>query len=265
MQRSNSVTSTCPAPSGTGPDMESTRKRSGLPASHQSVREPWSSPSSSSSLPSITLIFPTSLHLLQHEQWQLKLPSDYYRPDTWYPLPCLIFRKFTSKPSWQVLGTSHTEPSVSNPSLHFKILGRSCVSQDFWENGEEVSDLRQQGPSWPSSVNLPLSRKCVHPSNIYLVSIMFSGFPCGSDGKETVCSSRDVCSISGSGRSPGERNGNPLQCFCLKNSKDRGAFASMALQRVGHDWATNTNTHVVKQQTSCQRYNSELAPLMRPV
>ena len=93
------ITSTCPASSGTGPDMESTRKRIGLPASHQSVHEPWSSPSSSSSRPIITFISPTSLHLLQLEQWQLKLPSDYYRPDTWYPLPCLIFRKFTSKPS----------------------------------------------------------------------------------------------------------------------------------------------------------------------
>ena len=31
-------------------------------------------------------------------------------------------------------------------------------------------------------------------------------------------------SISGSGRSPGERNGNPLQYSCLENSMDRGAW-----------------------------------------
>ena len=36
------------------------------------------------------------------------------------------------------------------------------------------------------------------------------GFPGGSDGKESACSSGDVGSIPGSGRSPGERNGNPL-------------------------------------------------------
>ena len=34
---------------------------------------------------------------------------------------------------------------------------------------------------------------------------------------------RDVCSICGSGRSPGEGNGNPLQYSCLENPKDGGA------------------------------------------
>ena len=31
-------------------------------------------------------------------------------------------------------------------------------------------------------------------------------------------------SIPGSGRSPGEGNGNPLQYFCLENRIDRGAW-----------------------------------------
>ena len=34
---------------------------------------------------------------------------------------------------------------------------------------------------------------------------------------------RDVGLIPGSGRSPGEGNGNPLQYSCLENSMDRGA------------------------------------------
>ena len=34
----------------------------------------------------------------------------------------------------------------------------------------------------------------------------------------------DVGSIPGSGRSPGEENGNPLQCSCLENPMDRGAW-----------------------------------------
>ena len=37
---------------------------------------------------------------------------------------------------------------------------------------------------------------------------------------------RDACSIPGSGRSPGEGNGNPLQYSCLENSMDRGAWYS---------------------------------------
>ena len=36
-------------------------------------------------------------------------------------------------------------------------------------------------------------------------------------------SNRDPGSIPGSGRSPGEGNGNPLQYSCLKNFMDSGA------------------------------------------
>ena len=35
---------------------------------------------------------------------------------------------------------------------------------------------------------------------------------------------RDVGSVPGSGRSPGEGNGNPLQCSCLENPMDRGVW-----------------------------------------
>ena len=46
-------------------------------------------------------------------------------------------------------------------------------------------------------------------------------------GKESACSvgdARDVSSIPGWGRSPGEENGNPLQYSCLENSRDRGTW-----------------------------------------
>ena len=38
----------------------------------------------------------------------------------------------------------------------------------------------------------------------------------------------------------GEGNGNPLQCSCLENPRDResGGLPSMGLHRVGHDWST---------------------------
>ena len=41
--------------------------------------------------------------------------------------------------------------------------------------------------------------------------------------------SRDVGSVPGSGRSPGEENGNPLQCSCLDNPMDRGAWRLQSL------------------------------------
>ena len=49
-------------------------------------------------------------------------------------------------------------------------------------------------------------------------------FPGGSDGKASVYNAGDPGSISGSGISAGERNGNPLQYYCLENPMDRGAW-----------------------------------------
>ena len=46
----------------------------------------------------------------------------------------------------------------------------------------------------------------------------------GSDGKVSVYNAGDPGSIPGSGRSPGEANGNPLQDYCLENPMDRGAW-----------------------------------------
>ena len=49
-------------------------------------------------------------------------------------------------------------------------------------------------------------------------------FPGGSDGKASVYKAGDPGSIPGSGRSPGEGNGNPLQYSGLENPMDRGAW-----------------------------------------
>ena len=53
-------------------------------------------------------------------------------------------------------------------------------------------------------------------------------FPGGSDSKASACSAGDLGSIPGSGRSPGEGNGNPLQYSCLENPTDgRGWWATI--------------------------------------
>ena len=49
-------------------------------------------------------------------------------------------------------------------------------------------------------------------------------FPGGSDGKASAYNVGDLGSIPGSGRSPGEGNGNPLQDSCLENPMDRRAW-----------------------------------------
>jgi len=57
----------------------------------------------------------------------------------------------------------------------------------------------------------------------------------GSDGKESACNVGDLGLIPGSGRSPGEGNGYPLQHSCLENSMDRGAWRA-TVHRVPKSW-----------------------------
>ena len=67
-------------------------------------------------------------------------------------------------------------------------------------------------------------------------------FPCISVGKESACNARDLGLIPGSGRSPGEEKGNPLQYSFLPGEfpMDRGAWQATVhgVARVGHDLAT---------------------------
>ena len=53
------------------------------------------------------------------------------------------------------------------------------------------------------------------------------GFPGGTTGKESTCNAGDAGDkglITGLGRSPGRRNGNPLQYSCLENPINREAW-----------------------------------------
>ena len=55
-------------------------------------------------------------------------------------------------------------------------------------------------------------------------SLPLNNFPGGSDGKASAYNAGDLGLIPGSGRSPGEGNGNPLQYSCLENPMDREAW-----------------------------------------
>ena len=80
-------------------------------------------------------------------------------------------------------------------------------------------------------------------------------FPSGSDGKESACNVGEPGSIPGSGRSPGEGNGYPLQYSCLGNLTDRGAWqATVHRFTERQNWATNTHTRItysIKQFLTC--------------
>ena len=53
------------------------------------------------------------------------------------------------------------------------------------------------------------------------------GFPCSSISKESACNAGHLSLIPGSGRSPGEGNGNPPHYSCLENPMDRGAWQAI--------------------------------------
>ena len=61
------------------------------------------------------------------------------------------------------------------------------------------------------------------------------GFPDDSDGKEFACSAGDPGSTPELGRSPGEGNSYLLQCSCLKNPVDGGAWQA-TVHGVAKSW-----------------------------
>ena len=68
---------------------------------------------------------------------------------------------------------------------------------------------------------MEVGRRSKRKGYVYTFSL---GFPGGSEVKASACNAGDLGSTPGSGRSPGEGNGNPLQYSCLENPMDREAW-----------------------------------------
>ena len=71
---------------------------------------------------------------------------------------------------------------------------------------------------------------------------IYGGFLDDSHRKDPSCNEEDPSSTPRSGRSPGEGNGYPLQCSCLQNSMDRGAWWAIA-HGVAKSWTWLRNYH----------------------
>ena len=68
--------------------------------------------------------------------------------------------------------------------------------------------------------------------------------PWGSNIKESACNAGELGSVPGSGRSPGEGNGNcsSIPAWKILWTEEPGGLQSMRSQGVRHNWATNTCT-----------------------
>ena len=72
---------------------------------------------------------------------------------------------------------------------------------------------------------------------------VYVGFPGGSESNEFACNSGDPGSNPGSGRSPREGNGNPLQHCCLENSIDREAWL-VTVHGISKSWTQLSDSHI---------------------
>ena len=91
---------------------------------------------------------------------------------------------------------------------------------------------------WRAGTHSPLRRR-----NFKLLTAILEakGFPDGSEVKASACNAGDLGLIPGSGRSPGEGNGNPLQYSCLENPMDGGAWWATA------HWVAKSWTRLTKR------------------
>ena len=114
-----------------------------------------------------------------------------------------------------------------NP-LQYPCLENSINRGAWWATVHGVT----KSQDWSNLAHIP------RIISVYQWSL--SHFIGSSEVKASACNAEDLGSIPGSGRSPGEGKGNPLQYSCLENPIDGGAWwlQSMGSQRVGHDWAT---------------------------
>ena len=80
-------------------------------------------------------------------------------------------------------------------------------------------------------------------------------FPSGSDGKASVNNVGNLGSIPGSGRFPGEGNGNPFQYSCLENPMDEGVWCPRG--RKESDPTELLHFHKKGRETQQERENEE--------
>ena len=103
-----------------------------------------------------------------------------------------------------------------------------------------LEHLQKSQPMARRQVSLQTSTRRANQACGHLLSIW--GFPGGSDSKESACNAGNPDLIPGSGRSPGGGHGNPLQCSCLENFMDRGAWWA-SVPGVAKNWTQLRDYH----------------------
>ena len=128
----------------------------------------------------------------------------------------------------------------------FSCVNFSNLAIGFWRWHNHLSKLdiithlTLNGGIYPSTIKNGQTLNSLHIHVLFLFCVSFSwGFPGGSEGEVSACSAGDLGSIPGSGGSPGEGNGSPVQRSCLENPRTaEPGGCSPRGRRAGRDWAT---------------------------
>ena len=90
----------------------------------------------------------------------------------------------------------------------------------------ETQIWKETGETYIKWTTIFFFKVCMFLNSIHKLPCTFSfkDFPGGSDGRQSACSAGDLDLIAKSGKSLGKGSDYPLQCSCLENSMDRGAW-----------------------------------------
>ena len=118
-------------------------------------------------------------------------------------------------------------------------MGNTCipVADSFWYMAKPIQYFKIKKLNKKKNWHIEKKKK------------KMEGLPRRFSCKESACQAGALGLITGSGRSPGEGNGYPLQYSCLENSIEEKlgglqSIQSMGSQRVRHSWVTNTFTYL---------------------
>ena len=133
------------------------------------------------------------------------------------PSPLLHLLSLSPNCSHQHLNKFHTQQIISKSLLISRFLSISLLILLQFICWRKKSKLKIS--EWIYSI----SRVLDFADYIIMVTLNMC-LPGGSEVKASACKAEDTGSILGSGRSPGEGNGNPLYYSCLANPMDGGAW-----------------------------------------
>ena len=127
----------------------------------------------------------------------------------------LLRKRATCHPAW-------LPPTFLLPSVSLRSSGHSSPSSFWCPQADErmLWWIIYLGFHWSSGQWKPSLLLFFFCNTVFIKW----GFPSSSDSKDSACNTGDPASIPGSGRSPGEGNGKPLQYSGLENPMVRGAW-----------------------------------------